>query len=236
MNTTMPTHVNYTSFKPAASAWRGVAAVVVLHVLLFAALYSGLGAKLLKKDPVVVVAQLSATPEPRLQQPSVPTDVQPVKPQVKAPATLPVVPPVMALTVQSAPVMPVPVSATVSVPAEASAEQTPVSPAVATLALSAPVAVAVVREPAKLQASGNCKKPEYPAISRNKEEQGSVQLLFLIGIQGQVLDSKIEKSSGFARLDDAARAALAQCQFKPGSVDGKPEPSWAHVKYTWRLN
>lgn len=232
----MPPHAINAPFKPAASAWRGVAAVVVLHVLLFAALYSGLGAKLLKIAPVVVVAQLTAAPE--LQPPPEPSVVQPVKPPVKVPVTVPALQPVVPPTVQPMPEVPVLVTAPVPASAAATAEQKQVAPVVASpaTATAPPVAVALVREPAKLQASGNCKKPEYPAISRNKEEEGSVQLLFLIGVLGQVLDSKIEKSSGFARLDEAARAALAQCQFKPGSVDGKPEPGWAHVKYTWRLN
>ena len=230
----MKSNASYSPFMPTAPAWRGVVAVVALHVLLFAALYSGLGAKILKQVPVVVVAQLTVAPEPQPQpqpqQPAEPSKVQPVKPPVKVPLPLPVVPP----TVQPVPAVPVLLSALAL--AEAPSEQKQVAPAVANPAPAPPVTVALVREPAKLQASGNCKKPEYPAISRNKEEEGSVQLLFLIGVLGQVLDSKIDKSSGFVRLDEAARAALAQCQFKPGSVDGKPESSWAHVKYTWRLN
>lgn len=203
MNITMPTHANYTPFKPAAPAWRGVAAVVVLHVLLFAALYSGLGAKILKKEPVVVVAQLTAAPESQPQQPVEPIKLQPVKPPIKEPATVPVLQPVVPPIVQPAPSVTVPLPTPVSAPAEVPVEQKPVSPAVASPAPA--VAVAPVREQAKLQASGNCKKPEYPAISRNKEEEGSVQLLFLIGVQGQVLDSKIEKSSGFAAGRSRAR-------------------------------
>jgi protein TonB len=61
-------------------------------------------------------------------------------------------------------------------------------------------------------------------------------LKLLIGANGNVLESQIEHSSGFTRLDEAARAALVKCQFKPGTVDGKPEASWASMKYTWRLD
>lgn len=61
-------------------------------------------------------------------------------------------------------------------------------------------------------------------------------LRFLIGVDGNVLESQIAQSSGFARLDEAARAALSKCQFKPGTVDGIPESSWASLKYTWRLD
>ena len=52
---------------------------------------------------------------------------------------------------------------------------------------------------------------------------------------GRVVKSKVESSSGYARLDEAARNALGRCQFKPGTVDGKPEQSWASLKYTWKL-
>lgn len=93
-----------------------------------------------------------------------------------------------------------------------------------------------VRVAAHLQASGTCQKPEYPALSRRREEQGAVMLRFLIGIDGNVLESQVAQSSGFARLDEAARAALSKCQFKPGTVDGIPEPSWASLKYIWRLD
>lgn len=94
----------------------------------------------------------------------------------------------------------------------------------------------VVRVAATLQATGKCQKLEYPALSSKREEQGSVVLKFLIGVDGHVQDSQIAQSSGYARLDEAARAGLSKCQFKPGTVDGKPEASWASVKYTWRLD
>ena len=62
-----------------------------------------------------------------------------------------------------------------------------------------------------------------------------MNLRFLIGADGSVLQSEVIKSSGFVRLDEAARNALAKCQFRPGTVDGKPEASWASIQYTWRL-
>lgn len=93
----------------------------------------------------------------------------------------------------------------------------------------------MVRVAPIINAAQNCQKPEYPSASRRLEEEGTVQLRFLVGIDGLVIQSQVEKSSGFARLDEAARAGLSKCQFKPGTVDGKPEQSWATMKYTWRL-
>ena len=88
---------------------------------------------------------------------------------------------------------------------------------------------------AVIQAGAHCAKPDYPSASRRMEEEGTVTLKFLIGVDGKVLQADIEKSSGFTRLDEAARNALSKCQFRPGTVDGKPEQSWASIKYTWRL-
>jgi protein TonB len=98
---------------------------------------------------------------------------------------------------------------------------------------NAPPAPPVVTA-AVISASG-CEKPEYPSASKRLEEEGTVQLKFLVGVDGRVIESAIEKSSGFRRLDEAARAGLSKCQFKPGTVDGKPQQSWASMKYTWRL-
>jgi protein TonB len=115
------------------------------------------------------------------------------------------------------------VNATTGANAIASVSNAPVAPAVSVK--TAPV----------INAAANCPKPEYPSSSRRNEEEGTVQLRFLIGTEGQVLESQVEKSSGFTRLDEAARLALSRCQFKPGTLNGKPEQSWASMKYTWRL-
>jgi protein TonB len=92
-----------------------------------------------------------------------------------------------------------------------------------------------VRLPPVIDAKRSCAEPEYPSASRRLEEEGTVVLRFLIDVDGRVVKSEIESSSSYARLDEAARNALGRCQFKPGTVDGKPEQSWASLKYTWKL-
>jgi len=99
---------------------------------------------------------------------------------------------------------------------------------------AAPTAPAI-RTGAVIQAGAHCAKPDYPSASRRMEEEGTVTLKFLIGVDGKVIQADIEKTSGFNRLDEAARNALSKCQFRPGTIDGKPEQSWASIKYTWRL-
>ena len=87
-----------------------------------------------------------------------------------------------------------------------------------------------------IDARQGCEEPEYPSSSRRNGEEGTVVLRFLVNVDGRVIDSKIATSSGFSRLDRAARDTLSRCVFKPGTVDGKPEQAWANIRYNWQLN
>jgi protein TonB len=93
-----------------------------------------------------------------------------------------------------------------------------------------------VRKAPVIDAARSCAKPDYPARAIRADWQGVVDLEFLIGLDGRVVDSRIAKSSGHDLLDTAARDALSLCRFTPGTVDGKPEQSWAHLRYNWRLD
>ena len=83
--------------------------------------------------------------------------------------------------------------------------------------------------------ASSCEKPEYPSASKRLEEEGTVQLKFLVGSDGRVIESQVEKSSGFRRLDEAARQGLTKCIFKPAIKDGVSVQSHASMKYTWQL-
>jgi protein TonB len=77
--------------------------------------------------------------------------------------------------------------------------------------------------------------PEYPPAARRANETGTVQLSYLVDVDGKVLESKIERSSGSRRLDEAAKTALALCKYAPGTVDGRPVRSRKKVIYVWKL-
>ena len=194
----------------------GLAVVVVLHGLLFWAINSGLARKFVKviKGPVEAVL-LEET------KPDIPPPPPPPPPKNLPPPPPSYVPPV---DIQVA--APTPVNAIAAV----SNTPQPVAPPSPAPVASAPPAVT-----AAVISASSCEKPEYPSASKRLEEEGTVQLKFLVGVDCKVLESAVEKSSGFRRLDEAARAGLAKCQFKPGTVDGKPQQSWASMKYTWRL-
>lgn len=111
-------------------------------------------------------------------------------------------------------------------------DQKPEAPADHPQAASAPVPVRT----APVIDARACATPEYPAMAIRAGWEGVVDLEFLIGLDGRVVESRTARSSGHARLDDAARDALSLCRFTPGTVDGKPERSWAHLRYNWQLD
>jgi protein TonB len=78
-------------------------------------------------------------------------------------------------------------------------------------------------------------KADYPKASLLNEEQGAVSMAFLVSQGGDVVESKLEKSSGFKNLDKAALKALTACKFKPGTKDGALAQTWTKVDYVWAL-
>lgn len=195
----------------------GIVFVVLLHLVTAYALVTGLARKAVEviRGPIEtkLIEELKKLPPP--DKPPPPPPRQKVDPP-------PFVPPTEVAI--AAPVVTAP-TITVAAPVVA------LAPVEAPPAPPKPVQhVAPVIDAAK-----NCRKPEYPATSKRLEEEGQVMLRFMVDEGGKVIESRVETSSGYARLDEAARAALSQCQFKPGTADGKPERSWASLKYVWRL-
>lgn len=125
---------------------------------------------------------------------------------------------------------PAPTAITASQDSEPAIASGPVAPAAPATPVHNPVRVAPV-----LDASRACPQPQYPPQARRNGEIGVVMIRFLIDVDGRAVDSAVERSSGFPALDEAARAALTLCRFKPGSVDGVPERSWARLRYVWKL-
>jgi D-alanyl-D-alanine endopeptidase (penicillin-binding protein 7) len=81
----------------------------------------------------------------------------------------------------------------------------------------------------------NCARPVYPPDAIRHDHTGTVELAFLIGTEGKVLESKVVTSSGHATLDQEAHQAIAKCPFKPATEGGKPQQAWVTVKYVWSI-
>ena len=197
----------------------GLTAVVVLHGLLFWAINSGLARKFVKviKGPVEAILLEETKPDIPPPPPPPPKNLPPPPPSYVPPVDIQVSSPTPTNAIAAVSNTPQPVAPPSPLPVQSNPPPAP------------PVQTAAV-----ISAS-SCEKPEYPSASKRLEEEGTVQLKFLVGADGKVLESAVEKSSGFRRLDEAARAGLSKCQFKPATVDGKPQQSWASMKYTWRL-
>jgi protein TonB len=58
-------------------------------------------------------------------------------------------------------------------------------------------------------------KPIYPSLSRRLGEEGKVVLRVRVSAQGASLNVALKQSSGYLRLDEAARAAVEQWRFVP---------------------
>lgn len=203
----------------------GFLLVVILHVVIIYALIHGLARKIVEvvRNPLETKIVEEVKPPPEKPPP-------PPPPKLAAPPP-PYIPP-PEVTVQVPQTQPTIAAVTTVKPTE------PVPPPAAPVA--APPAPAAAPKPAPVRTAAvvlakDCEKPPYPAASRRASETGVVRLNFLIDVDGKVLESKVERSSGYRRLDDAAREALSLCRFKPGTVDGKPERSWARIEYEWKL-
>jgi protein TonB len=89
---------------------------------------------------------------------------------------------------------------------------------------------------AALANAKDCVLPDYPKNALRNGDTGVVNLALLIGTNGQVAESRIQKSSGFRELDRAAMAALSMCKFKPATTNGVAQPAWGQIAYVWRLD
>ncbi|WP_280154481.1 energy transducer TonB [Piscinibacter sp. XHJ-5] len=76
---------------------------------------------------------------------------------------------------------------------------------------------------------------EYPRASRRAGEAGRVIVRVYIDEAGVPRQLLISKSSGFARLDDAALAAVRAARFRPYTENGQPTAGWASIPLAFDL-
>ncbi|MEO5626185.1 MAG: energy transducer TonB [Dokdonella sp.] len=121
-----------------------------------------------------------------------------------------------------------------------------------TVAIDSPMAIpASTGEPAAGISSGTSDAPSgetrtlaydgalklrYPPMSMRQREQGTVLLRVLVDASGGVQRIEIERSSGHAQLDAAAREAVQRARFKPVLRDGQAIPAWGIVPIEFRLD
>lgn len=194
----------------------------VLPVGLVCAVHAGLLAVLWWPQPAAVpapqvmkVVMVSAASEPAAPPP----EPVPTPPQSK-PIPRPVLP-------EPAPP---PVSRTVAEPVAS----TPPPPAAAPA--PAPVAAEPVIVPPRIDASyrGN-PEPVYPRMSLRLNEEGTVLLRIFVKADGTVGEVVVLESSGFSRLDQAARSTVKNWKLIPARRGDEPFATWYNLPVPFRI-
>ena len=115
-------------------------------------------------------------------------------------------------------------------------------PAVATgapvaTAASAPAMASPAVTPARFDAAYlHNPRPDYPSLSRRLGEEGKVLLRVRVSREGQPAAVDLEKSSNFARLDEAARAVVAHWRFVPARRGDEAIEATVIVPVVFRLD
>lgn len=79
-------------------------------------------------------------------------------------------------------------------------------------------------------------RPRYPIASMRAHEQGTVLLRVLVDTEGVPQQIEIQRSSGHARLDAAARDAVEHARFRPLMRNGAAVSAWGLVPIAFRLD
>lgn len=74
-----------------------------------------------------------------------------------------------------------------------------------------------------------------PYPSGRSREEGTVLLRVLVGPDGVPQEITIEKSSGFVRLDRAAKAGVMKWRFQPGTRNGQPIAAYGLVPIAFKV-
>ncbi len=80
----------------------------------------------------------------------------------------------------------------------------------------------------------SCDKPKYPEASLAAKESGTTRLRYVADIDRSIRDVRIERSSGWPSLDQAAVDAFGRCKAVPAFVNGAPVQSFGRISFNWR--
>ena len=213
--------------------WRALSVVAALHaVAIFGLLNVEPVAQAVGlQQPLMVSLRTINQPEP----PKEVTKPLPPKPQVQQ--VKPVQPPpVMAVreeapspvTVAPPPPEPLPVPVVLSAP-----EPEPVKPVAAAIASYTPPAP--ITSPRFDADYLDNPAPAYPGLSRRLGEHGRVLLRVLVSPDGLARQVEVRESSGYERLDRAARDTVRNWRFVPARQGTQGIAAWVQVPISFSL-
>jgi protein TonB len=201
-----PNHL-HTSGQSNSSKVTGLVIVIAIHVLAIMGLITALASGQIMKQ----LQEIKATVDREKPAPKAPPPPPPDL--VKPPPPIAIVP-----TFQVQQEAPPPVT-TVPKPPPAPPKAAPAP---------SPTALEPIRRTFTL--------PPYPPISQRLGEQGTTTLKITIGTDGTITEATVEKSSGSARLDQAAQEYVkAHYRYKPPTVNGQPTTAVTLLNVVWNL-
>lgn len=195
----------------------GFIVVVAMHVGLVLVINQALGLRLLVEKPPAPMQGRVVTIEPK---PVEERELLPPLPRTPVIVDYPDVPPLVPAT---------PDEGATGIELDPPADPGPGS--------ADPLPQAPLRIGARLDARHPLTQPAYPAGSIRLEETGVVELELRIGRDGRVIEARVLRSSGHARLDRAAVAeALRAWRLQPATLDGEPVEDVYRIQVTFRLD
>lgn len=225
-----------------------VTAVLLLHALALWALNSGLLHRVVEiVVPVEVLSEVVEPPRPVVPPPPPPQVRPPPRQAVVQPDTPPpprpdvTPPPTLAVPVNPEPAPQAP-TAIAAPPAPLPPMTAPVTPTAVAAAPPKPAPVEIrpaappkVEPPSSDAAYLQNPKPVYPPMSKRLNEQGTVLVRVLIGVDGTAKKVELQQSSGFDRLDQASLETALKWRYVPGKPRGIPEETWVTIPIAWNL-
>ena len=209
-------------------------AVVVLHLVLALALLRSPSAPLIPPQPEVVAVRWMAEAAPQPPAPEVPREQASKPPVVASPNVVPAAKPKPVVKRQ-----PVRKPTAEAHPQPERPEPAAVEPKAAPIAAAKtnpqPASTEPIREPQYRSATLRNPAPSYPPLSRRFGEQGSVMLRVLVSVTGEPLQVELLTSSGYARLDTAARKMVAKWHFVPAQRGQEKIQAWVRVPVVFQL-
>jgi len=202
------------------SGKRGVAllVVIILHVIVGYAFYSGLASRLVQTIiPPVEIAQIDK-PKDIDKPPPPPPKLEEIKPYVPPPEFVDIqqqAEPTNAIATVTSVVQPAP-QAPVAAPA-------PPAPKAGTNIKMDP------KHPLKIG------EDYYPDASKRANEEGRCIVQVTVSADGRITSESIQTSSGFPRLDEACLKGVHGQRMIPATEDGKPVEKTSLLPIVWKL-
>jgi protein TonB len=201
------------------SGRRGVAllAVIILHVIVGYAFYSGLASRLVQTIiPPVEIAQIDK-PKDVDKPPPPPPKLEEIKPYVPPPEFVDIQAPAEQTNAIAV------VTQQVQAPAPVVAAPAPPAPKPGTPPRQDP------KHPLKIG------EEWYPDASKRANEEGRCIVQMTVAVDGRVTAETIQATSGFPRLDEACLKAVHGQRMLPATEDGKPVEKTVSIPIVWKL-